>query len=163
MNPRKKKAREIAKRAMIIWIAVFALVLSSAFDSIDRALAGNHIGTTLSSVMVGNAAPTIAGVVLKKGQAAGTIVVAEGTTITVNVVGIITDNNGDEDISSATATIYRTSIAGAESCSANDANCYIITAGNCTLETTDGDNDRAVTCTTGANFHFFADSTADAR
>ena len=159
LNPQKRRVREIAKRTGIVWFAIFALVLSVSFDSVDRALAGNHVGTTLSSVTVGNAAPTIAGVVLKKGQAAGTIVVAEGTTITVNVVGLITDNNGDVDITSATATIYRTSISNAEACSANDANCYIITAGNCTLEATSGDNDRNVTCTTGANFQFFADRT----
>jgi len=155
LNPQKRRAREIMKRASIVLFAVFVLVLSSAFDNIDRVSADT--GTTISSVTVGNAAPSLSGVVLKKGQAAGTIVLAEGTTVVVNVVGIITDTNGDADITSATATIYRTSVSGAEACSANDANCYIDSS--CTLDTADGDNDRNATCT--VSLQYFADLTDD--
>lgn len=161
-DPKHRKAREITKRTAIFFIAAFALILSSAFDSIDRVSIEDvsaEAGTVTSSVTVGNAAPTIAGVTLKEDDNSTPIVLAEGTTEAVVVVGVITDTNGDADITSATATIYRTSVSGAEACSANDANCYIITSGNCTLEATNGDNDRAVTCT--ASLQFFADRTDD--
>lgn len=152
--------RQIIKKIRkfgVIPAIVAILALSFAFDSAQYAVADS--GTILPSVTVGNAAPTLSGVVLKMGTSATPIVLTENTTTSVVVVGLITDNNGDSDITGATATIYLTSISGAEACTANDINCYPIASISCALEATDGDNDRNVTCTTGV--WFLAERTDD--
>jgi hypothetical protein len=153
----KAEVRKRAKIFSVLFLAVAVLGLSFVFDSVDRVRADS--GTAVSSVTVGNSAPTLSGVLLQESNNTTPIILVESTTQATIVKAIITDTNGDADITSATATIYRTSVANAEACTANNANCYVITSGNCTLEATDGNNDRNVTCT--ANLQYFADRTDD--
>ena len=106
----------------------------------------------------GNSAPTLSGVVLKMTSNSMPIVLVENTTVSVSVVGTITDTNGGSDISSATGTIYLTGVSGSEACSASDINCYPITSGNCSLSAAVG-NDKYATCT--AALWFLATRTDD--
>lgn len=78
----------------------------------------------------------------------------EGTTTSVNVTGTITDASGFADITGATGKLYRTGVAGAETCTPDDANCYAnnnCVLSSCTVNTCD------VTC--NYNVEFFADPT----
>jgi hypothetical protein len=98
-----------------------------------------------STVQVSNVAPTVSNVVLNGGAAIG---LTENTTTSVLCTGTITDNNGGSDITSATATVYRTSLGS--SCTADDNNCYQNIS--CTLSAPDGNN-RYATCTAAIWFH----------
>ncbi|OGZ57575.1 MAG: hypothetical protein A3B96_02350 [Candidatus Spechtbacteria bacterium RIFCSPHIGHO2_02_FULL_43_15b] len=149
LNPSKKDIRKKFKTVSILVLGIFVLSLSFSFDRIDRARADS--GTVTSSVTVGNAAPTVSGTTLKMSTNSTPIVLTENTTTAVVVVGTGTDTNGGGDISSATATVYLTGVAGNEACSASDVNCYTIASSKCTLGSVSG-NDRAVTCTTGLWF-----------
>ena len=98
-----------------------------------------------TTVQVANVAPTVSGVVLNGGNP---IALTENTTTSVLCTGTITDNNGGADITSATATVYRTSLG--YNCLADDNNCYQNIS--CTLSAPDGNN-RYATCTAEIWFH----------
>ncbi|MBI3420698.1 MAG: hypothetical protein HY006_01420 [Candidatus Sungbacteria bacterium] len=105
---------------------------------------------------VSNVAPTVSGVSL---NAAANITLTEDTTTSVNVIATLTDTNGGADISSATATIYRSSVSGVANCTADDNQCYQVASGSCTLGSASG-NDKPATCTAG--IWFVADATDSA-
>lgn len=98
-----------------------------------------------SRVTVVNAAPTVSNVVLNGGA---NITLTENTTTNVICTATITDDNGGSDITSATATVYRT--GQGSSCNADDNNCYQNVS--CTLSAPDGNN-RYATCTVAIWFH----------
>ncbi|GAI20835.1 unnamed protein product [marine sediment metagenome] len=101
---------------------------------------------TLPSVTVGNVSPTVSGVDLTPNP----IVLTENTTTTVTCIATLTDTNGGNDISSATATIYRTGVTSV--CSADNDNCYQVASGDCELSAAD-DNNKYATCTADIWFH----------
>lgn len=104
---------------------------------------------------VNNKSPSVPDVKLNNEQ---NIDLTEESTTTVNITGLLSDDNGDADISSAVAKAYRTGI-GAGGCSSYNANnCYYNIS--CNLESTDGDTNRYATCT--AVFWYIADPTSGA-
>lgn len=79
--------------------------------------------------------PFFGGVTLNDGQ---DILLTPGTTTPIYATGTVTDFNGFEDITHATATIYRS--GASPSCAPDDNNCYILStdAGTCSLENCSG-------------------------
>jgi hypothetical protein len=110
-----------------------------------------------STYTITNVAPTVANVSLNRGQninlniknAPGVDVLATSTSIT--------DNNGCQDVVSATSTIYLGTVAGGANCTANDNNCYKTAAAYCFLSGCDAgpDSDATVSfiCSTTMAFH----------
>ncbi len=96
--------------------------------------------TTTPQVTVGNAAPTVSAVNISP----ATITVTENGTTTVTVTATVTDSNGCSEVftgGTIKAALYRSSISGGGSCSADFNNCYR----NITMTDTGG------TCTGGAD------------
>ncbi|MEK7193510.1 MAG: hypothetical protein AAB652_01855 [Patescibacteria group bacterium] len=88
--------------------------------------------TASSTVIVGNAAPTVTSVVL---NAASSIVLTANTTTNVSINATISDNNGCGDITSINASttvlLYRSGITSSTcmaSATPDAANCYVATA-----------------------------------
>jgi hypothetical protein len=94
-----------------------------------------------------NQPPTVSNVSLNGGNA---INLTENTTTTVSCTATLSDPNGGADITSATATIYRSGVG--PSCTPDDNNCYQIASSSCILGTVAG-NDRPATCTADIWFH----------
>jgi hypothetical protein len=84
------------------------------------------------------------------------IALTEGTTTTIMATGTITDLNGYADIVAASSTFYRSSVAGARQCTADDNNCYQIATSSCVLSLCSG-NSCTVSCS--AAMQYFADPT----
>ncbi|MFH1947301.1 MAG: hypothetical protein ABIJ23_04055 [Candidatus Magasanikbacteria bacterium] len=68
-----------------------------------------------------NPAPVVSGVILNGGS---DIIPIAGTTTTISASALITDNAGYGDIQNASAKIYRSGVAGAETCTPDNNNCY---------------------------------------
>ena len=76
-----------------------------------------------------------------------------GTTTAVYATGTVTDLNGYADLSTATATIYRSGVAGGASCTADNNNCYIAAgSGQCNFVSCSG-NSCTVECLADIFFH----------
>ncbi len=82
------------------------------------------------------------------------ISLSPGATTTVSATGTVTDLNGYSDVVSATGTIYRSSVSGGASCTANDNECYPVSS--CSFSNCSG-NSCIVTCS--ADIYYFADAT----
>jgi hypothetical protein len=95
--------------------------------------------------------PFITNLNLNNGQS---IALTEGATTTIYATSTVTDYNGYSDISSASSTIYRSSLGS--SCTANDNNCYKISSSSCTLSNCSG-NSCTLSCR--ADIQYFADPT----
>ena len=136
---------EKAKKS-IPWLLILALIALSCGIGFQLGVPKikADTNTVTPTVTVGNAAPTVSNVNLTPDP----IVVTENTTTTVTCTATLTDTNGGNDISSATATIYRSGVGS--NCSADDNNCYKVAS--CTLGTASG-NDRSATCTADIWFH----------
>jgi hypothetical protein len=74
----------------------------------------------------------------------------EGSTAPVSWSATITDSNDCSGISSAIGKLYRSGVAGAQACTANNNNCYADLS--CSLGTCSGSS-RTVTCTANIQFH----------
>jgi len=117
---------------------------------------------TASSYTVNNVAPSISSVKLNMEEDINLI---EGNTTSTQVTGIISDDNGDADISSGTAKAYRSGVGAVACTSQNDNQCYYNLS--CNLDSSDGDTSRNATCTvsiwynadpTGANTPWAAEN-----
>lgn len=85
------------------------------------------------------------------------ISLSPGATTTIYATGTVSDLNGYTDLSTATATIYRSGVAGGASCTADNNNCYISAgAGQCDFIDCAG-NSCTVQC--AADIYFYADPT----
>jgi len=113
------------------------------------------VETPSTSGQVNNVAPSVSGVNLADADS-GDIGLTENTTTTVYCTATITDTNGGADISSCTAVIYRSGVAGGAGCTPNNNNCYSVSSANCTLGSAVG-NDKNATAT--AYIYFHADPT----
>ena len=99
----------------------------------------------------GGQSPTVSDVQLN-GQVA--IDLIENTTKSVSATADVSDPDGCDTITGVTAKIYRSGVASAQACSANDNNCYSVAS--CT-ETSCSGTDAVYTCT--ISMQFFADPT----
>jgi len=98
-----------------------------------------------------NSTPTVTALLLNSGSA---VTLIENTSTTISLVGTATDQDGNTDISFATATIYRSGVGA--SCSADQNSCYQIASSSCAKSNCSG-NSCDFTCS--AKLQFFADPT----
>lgn len=111
--------------------------------------------TASSTVIVGNAAPTVTSVSVNAGSA---ITLTANATTAVSVYALISDNNGCTDITSGTSTIllYRSGVTSSTCLTtANNLNCYRATAFTATSSCSG--NQMGATTTFGV--YYFADPT----
>ncbi|MFH1142294.1 MAG: hypothetical protein ABIH67_03480 [Candidatus Uhrbacteria bacterium] len=125
---------------IFVYVVVTIILLDTQADEV-----------TLQTI-VQNSAPSIDSVYISDAQyglidnySGGTISgFTGGTTKTIHVNGIISDNNDENDISSVAVVFYRSDHSSAEACSADKNDCYINnSAGSCTIDTTYGDSTQA--------------------
>jgi hypothetical protein len=97
--------------------------------------------------------PIVTNVVLNGGA---DISLLPGTTTTVYATGTVSDLNGALDLDTATATIYRSGVAGGASCTPDSNSCYVSTEPLCSFTSCAG-NSCTVSCS--AEFFFHVDAT----
>ncbi len=95
--------------------------------------------------------PIVTNVSLNGGAA---IALVPGSTTTVYTTGTVTDLNGFDDLTHATATMYRSGVGAA--CTPDNNNCYVSAAPLCELSGCSG-NSCSISCS--ADFYFHADAT----
>ncbi|MFH1315428.1 MAG: hypothetical protein ABIH67_03470 [Candidatus Uhrbacteria bacterium] len=147
------------------WILGVALLMIGVFVVAALVMVNSQADEVTTTTLIENVAPTVDNVyindvqyTLSDGYAGGTInTLAAGTTKAIYVNGIISDTNGDDDLSAIAAVIYRT--AQTDSCSADDNDCYSNnTAGTCLIDTTYGtSNEAKFACP--FSLQYYADST----
>ena len=123
------------------------------FFMIIQTVFGANIST---SVIVGNASPSVTSVVLNNGTA---ITLTENATTAIRINFTVTDNNGCGDAffnGGTTTTVFRAAAGAA--CTASNLNCYIVSTSthNCpsALSTTTSAN-----ATATVEIYYFADAT----
>lgn len=97
--------------------------------------------------------PTVTSVVLNSGN---DIIISPGATTTVSATATIMDLNGYADMTQATATIYRSGVSGAGSCTADNNNCYRVASSSCLMYNCSG---YSCTLSCSADIYYFADPT----
>jgi len=146
---------EKAKHSLL-WLVILVMgLLIIGFNYWQALPAKADVETPSVSGQVNNVVPSVSGVNLTDTDG-GDIGLTENTTTTVYCTGTITDENGGADISSCTAVIYRSGVAGGAGCTPNNNNCYSVSSANCTLGSAVG-NDKNATAT--ADIYFHADPT----
>ena len=113
--------------------------------------------TVTSTVVVGNATPSISGAVVLNHSTS--LVMTANTTTNVDVNVTIVDNNGCNDILNGTRTImiYRSGISSSTCLStASDRNCYRVTAFTATSSC---QSNTTIVSTTTFSVQYFADAT----
>ena len=94
--------------------------------------------------------PTVGAITLNNGY---DISLLPGTTTRIYATGPVTDLNGAADLLHATATIYRSGVAGGAACTPDNNNCYISsTADSCQFTACAG-NSCEVQCAADIYFH----------
>lgn len=135
---------------------VFVAIAVNLFSWQTRTLYGAGASQTASStVIVGNASPSVLDVVV---NANSEIVLTANATTAVNVTARITDNNGCSDITGGTSTIllYRSGVTSSSCLSTqNNLNCYLATV--FTASSTCSSNQVYTTTTFGV--YYFAEPT----
>jgi hypothetical protein len=107
--------------------------------------------TATTSLSVGNASPTVSGVILNGGS---NIRLIESSATTVVATCTVTDTNGYSDINSVVARLYRSGVTSSEACTQDGSNCY----GTSTCATSScAGNDCVATC--NFNVWFIAEPT----
>jgi hypothetical protein len=119
--------------SMLLLGIVFTLIALIAIVAIIYFRSSATAPTALQQANVTNAAPTVDAIVPSDTTGTGDIslpsgglTLNEGTTKTLYVRGTISDPNGCTDISDVKVVVYRSSVSGADACTANNNNCYII-------------------------------------
>ena len=108
-------------------------------------------GSATTSLEVGNASPTVSGVLLNGGAV---IKLIEGSATTVQATATVSDGNTYNDIGTTTGKVYRSGVTNGKDCTVNGNNCYQDTT--CATSACSG-NDCVVTCT--FNIWFIAERT----
>lgn len=126
------------------------------FDSHDF---GNG-SASYPNFTVNNVAPVVSAVTLNGGS---DITLTEGTTTSVAMTATVTDNNSCQDLSTVTASAYRSSVTYA-SCDtvgeANNNNCYAVIS--CSVgggNTCDSSSDSSASYTCSVSLQYFSDPT----
>jgi hypothetical protein len=156
---------------LIAVVALIALVLSqSSADNVSETAYVTNVNPSISNLTIATSS---------YGGAASTLTLTPSTTTTFFVHGTGTDTNGcgqidDADGNGTTASkwegkFYRTSVSGAETCTANNLNCYTITTedtdlsgnGNACTDATGG-SDSSLAFQFDIPVQFYADATVAA-
>ncbi len=77
--------------------------------------------TFTPQVTVGNQLPVVSAVDL---NSTNDITLTDNTTTSVTCTALVTDENGGDTVSSATATVYRSGVSNGYSCTDSDNDCY---------------------------------------
>jgi hypothetical protein len=114
---------------LVLALAITLVYVSSQAETTQNA-------TTTANIV--NTAPTVETVSIADGANGASqyndstgITLVPGTTKTVHINGVVRDANGYADINDVTMTFYRSSVANAQTCTADNNNCYRVTT--CTL------------------------------
>lgn len=110
---------------------------------------------TSSQYNVNNVAPTVSNVTLNHGS---NITLNIKNALNVDIFASstsVTDNNGCTDLSSATSTVYLSSVANGSNCTSNGNNCYNTAAAYCWISKCTGPSSAtaAVTCSSSLEFY----------
>lgn len=109
----------------LVFIVLAGLLVGAGFYSFlpPKSPGVKAVTTTTFTpqVTVGNQSPVVSAVDLNAGSA---ITLTDNTTTSVTCIATITDENGGDTVSSATATIYRSGVSNGSSCTDNDNDCY---------------------------------------
>lgn len=155
----KSNFQLFSKGQKIIFYSLFvANLLGGLILIVPAAEAATQATATLT---VTNSAPTASNASITNSSP---IVLTEATTTTVTAHFTITDNNGCQDIDSATspkstAVFYRSNVSGTYTCSPDAANCYAMSCTQDALSCTAGGSDLDATYTCTASVQFYADPT----
>lgn len=120
---------------------------------------------TGQSAGVSNAAPTVDTVITaiaSAGADQATVAVNEGSTKRIYLRGAATDNNGCNDIDTASAWFfraYRTNVASAEACALDNNDCYAGNTTNLTLSNCTGAGDLNLDYEGFLDLQFYSDAT----
>lgn len=133
--------------SLIVLVGVSLLFQGAVFVDVPNVFAA----TASSTVVVGNAAPSVTNVTLNN---ASSIILTANTTTNVSINATISDNNGCGDVTSGTSTIllYRSGITSS-TCMTTTSNlsCYLATAFTASSTCTNGSTN---TTTTFAVYYF---------
>jgi len=115
------------------------------------ASSGNAVDRTYTVI---NTAPVVSSVVVVGGDI--TVNMKNSAEKTVTITGTISDNNSCADLTSATSSVYLSSVAGLENCAADDDECYQIAAVSCVQDggTCSGTTDLSTNYTCTVNMAF---------
>ncbi len=147
------------------WILGAALLLITLFVIVALVGANSQADELNSSAGVANASPTVDSIFFDTGatfqtDANGTnetdevIELTSGANTTLNISGVVTDTNGDADISSVAMTFWSPEAVN-KSCSADPNNCYKVS--NCSTQANDADS---LTFNCAINLAFWTNSTS---
>lgn len=149
MDLRKQKRIEYFGAVLVI------AVLAVGFSTFVQTTVASNI---TSKVVVGNATPTTAAVVLNAGNS---INLNPNVTTTINITFTVQDQNGCNDVftnGNVTTTVYRAGVASGFNCTANSLNCYRVST--TTLNACNGStSSAAVAATSAVDIYYFADAT----
>ena len=144
---------------LIAVVALIALILSNSAADTEQNATIDPSAPVLSEMTVS--------IISEYGATAGgTITPTAGTTKSVYVHGVVTDDNGCETLDTNAqwdATLYRTNVASGSACTADEQNCYAFTGANVArgagtdtcADSNDTDMDYAFT----VPLQYFADAT----
>lgn len=116
---------------------------------------------TSSIYNVNNVAPTVANVTLNQG---GNITLNIKNAPDVDIFASstsVTDNNGCTDLSSATSTIYLSSVSGGSNCTSDGNNCYNTASAYCWITQCSGPTSATAAVTCSSSLAFYAMPTDD--
>lgn len=112
---------------------VFTLIALVALGAIIYLRSSATTPSAQQQANVENTAPTVDSIVPSDTTGTGDIslpsaglTLNEATTKTLYVRGAISDPNGCSDILDAKVIVYRSSVAGADACTANSNDCYVV-------------------------------------
>ncbi|MBI4250222.1 hypothetical protein HY622_01390 [Candidatus Uhrbacteria bacterium] len=126
---------EREKRMHIVYGTMFSVIALAALVAVVKTYLDSS-NTVSQDATVTNATPSItvnlsdnaASTTSNYSDASSTVTLTENSTKNVYVHGTATDTNGCDDVTQANATwdlvVYRTSLAGTSTCSADNTNCY---------------------------------------
>jgi len=151
-----RNSRFLDNLGVYLLVAVFVLGLAASLE----AFAAGSSSTLSTSVIVGNAAPIVSGVVLNNGSA---ITLTPGATTTIQINYIVSDNNGCADVftsGAVSSTAWRFGVSAAcatPSPTVNNLNCYGMVLANSTNSCTGSNLSANVTDT--VYIYYFAQAT----
>jgi hypothetical protein len=128
-------------------------------DSHNFGATGGTQGST-SNFTISNVAPVVSSVTVNGGS---DITLTEGTTTAISLTATVTDNNSCQDLSTVTASLYRSGITytGCDTVGeANNNNCYAVIS--CSVgggNTCDGPDDASASYQCTVNVQYYADPT----
>jgi len=152
----ESRALQYILGASLFMIALFAV---SSFVMIN-----SQADVSTASVSINNVAPVVTSKFisdLANGgndalNGAANFSLNAGTTRTVHVNGVVSDSNGEADITTVKVALYRTSTVGAENCVADSNDCYVNAA--CAIDASVGTG-LQVGYSCAFPLEFFTDST----